>query len=146
MSNGLPSITEINNGVANTTFGMPKKDITSDNDSTYEMNRALYMRTYAPITSVTKNRTVIQRNALGLGDRQAVVSSTATALQKKWIGGNRDASQVATQRRVDTTGAVLNAKTPFSFKNVKNANDRIDALARVRGGGAANVPKAVTKY
>jgi len=67
-------------------------------------------------------------------------------LNKKWIGGNRDASQVARNRRVNAIGnGSFNANNqPFSFKTNRDVNVTRDALTRVRGGGST-VPKKVTQ-
>lgn len=67
-------------------------------------------------------------------------------LNKKWIGGNRDASQVARNRRVNAVGnGSFNAGgQPFSFKTNRDVNVTRDALTRVRGGGYV-VPKKITQ-
>jgi hypothetical protein len=64
--------------------------------------------------------------------------------KKKWIGGNRDASSIVENRRRDSTGESLTASGKQSFKNVTGNTDRIDAIARVRGGGA-RVPIKVSQ-
>lgn len=67
-------------------------------------------------------------------------------LQKKWIGGNRDSSEIARRRRVNAVGAgsFNTANQPFSFKTNRDVNVTFDALTRVRAGGS-NVPKKVTQ-
>lgn len=113
------SIQPNNNAVLSTTKAMPMKDSTSDGTSVFSNAR----REYCEIVPTTPE-TVQQK------------------LSKKWFG-NRDASQIATNRRIHEIGVgTLNAsKTPFAFTNKNDKNSRIDALARVRGGGSVVPPK-----
>ena len=114
------SLQNINNAVLSTTKAMPPKDSTGDGTSHFSTAR----REYCEIVPPTPE-TVQQKQA------------------KKWFG-NRDASQIATNRRIKEIGVgSLNAsKQPFSFMNKNDDNSRIDALARVRGGGSV-VPQKV---
>jgi len=111
-----PIINILNNGQLSGVRAMPQKDSTSDSQSTFEMNRAVYSRTLptnpAPITSNYMNG-------------------------KKWYG-NRDASQVTANRRTTEVGiGSLNASNkPMSFETHHNFNTTNDALRRVRAGGA----------
>ena len=60
--------------------------------------------------------------------------------KKKWIGGNRDSSNVVMQRRQNAI--ITNKNTPGpQTVNTSDNNVRIDALARVRGGGYTVPPK-----
>jgi hypothetical protein len=108
-----------NNAVLSSTKAMPQKDISSDGTSSFSNARREYCE---------------------------VVSSTPETIQhklhKKWFG-NRDASQIASNRRVREIGVgSLNAsKQPFAFVNKNDKNSRVDALARVRGGGYVAPPK-----
>ena len=101
----------INNGTLSAIKSMPQKDSTSDGSSTFEMGRKVYVN----------NSNV----------------SVPLITNKKWLG-NRDASQVATNRRNTAIGigSVNAANQPISFTTKNDINVRSDALARVRGGGA----------
>jgi len=68
---------------------------------------------------------------------------------KKWIGGNRDASQIAIQQRVNQIGIrVPNTNNNvMSFNNSKEINTVNDALTRVRAGGEVAPPKkSINKF
>jgi hypothetical protein len=108
-----PVIQILNNGQLSGVRAMPQKDSTSNNESTFEMNRAVYSRT------LPTNPTTNYMNG------------------KKWYG-NRDASQVTTNRRTSEVGiGSLNATNgPMSFESHANYNTTRDALRRVRAGGA----------
>ena len=60
--------------------------------------------------------------------------------KKKWIGGNRDSSNVVMQRRQNAIITKNNTPGPQTV-NTSDNNVRIDALARVRGGGYTVPPK-----
>lgn len=112
-------LTNINNGALSGIKAMPQKDSTSDNTSTFSMGRHAFVNTYS--TDVLTNA-------------------------KKWIGGNRDASQVTTNNRNNRigTGSVnangdLMAFTTYSEKINNYVTDK--ALQRVRSGGAVSPVK-----
>ena len=65
-----------------------------------------------------------------------VIDGPKTSFQKKWIGGNRDASKVIMHQRRRATGVALGNTGPQSFNTTSDNTVRINALARVRGGGA----------
>lgn len=113
------SIQNINNAVLSSTKAMPQKDSTSDGTSDFSTARREYCEVLPPTPE-----TIQQKQA------------------KKWFG-NRDASQIATNRRIREIGVgTLNAsKQPFAFMNKNDDNSRVSALARVRGGGAVVPPK-----
>jgi hypothetical protein len=143
--------TEINNGISTAKMGMPMKDLTSDNNASFEMNRRLFQKAYiAPNNFAIRQegKSVIERESLGLSNNQVVIDGPKTFYQKKWIGGNRDASQVAKNRRVNATGAVMSNvnNAPTSFKDIVDNNTAREALRRVRGGGAANVAQISAKH
>jgi hypothetical protein len=145
MSDERPILTQLNNGITRATNGMPLKDLTSDNQTSFEMNRTLFTKSYVAkpnFRSMTLGKSIIQRNAAGI-QHSAVIDGPKTVLQKKWIGGNRDASSIVANRRKNTTGQVMSFVGPSSFVNVSDNTTRINALARVRGGGA-RVPIGVT--
>ena len=118
MSIGQNVRTEINNGTMSFLKAMPQKDITSDGTSSFAMGRKNYYETYAP------------------------VPTNAVWKQKKFIGGNRDASSVVARRKTAEIGVgTMNANAqPMSFTTVKDINVGNNALRRVRAGGAY-VPK-----
>jgi len=112
----VPIRNHLNNGVLSGIRAMPLKDSTSDNSNTFSMDRRNYSE------------------------------SSTQALHKKWIGGNRDASNVTARNRVNQIGnGSLNAdKTPTSFVS-KPANDMRQAYHRVRSGGSVVPAKCAHK-
>ena len=110
--------TEINNGTLSSLKAMPQKDITSDGTSSFAMGRKNYYETYAP------------------------VATNSVWKQKKFIGGNRDASSVVARRRATEIGVgTMNANSKLmSFTTVRDINNGNNALRRVRAGGTY-VPK-----
>ena len=140
---GQPIRTEINNGVLSSTNAMPLKNLTSDNTQSFSNNRQLFQNAYQPPVNYSVRQTTrsfFQRST-GALPHGYVVDGPKSVFQKKWIGGNRDASQTAMRRRMNTTGASMTAPGPQSFKNPNDNNPRIEALARVRGGGSCVPPK-----
>ena len=117
------AINDIKNGTLNGIRAMPQKDLTSDGEHSFAMDRSQYIYT-------------LPRTA----------PSVSVKLQKKWFG-NRDASQVTTNRRVSEIGVgSLNSKNaPMSFTTQKEVNTVDDALRRVRAGGAVVPPKVTHK-
>jgi hypothetical protein len=113
----------INNGVLVGLKAMPQKDITSDGESSFSLGRQLFINTYP------ENPISVQQK-----------------YQKKWYG-NRDASQVTANRRINEIGVgSLNAsKGQMSFTTYKDVNTVNDALTRVRAGGAVAPPKKGAK-
>jgi hypothetical protein len=108
--NGLPVRTNINNGTLYFRKSMPQKDLTSDGGSTNMMGR----RTYEEITNGTH--------------------SIALDKQKKFIGGNRDASSVVARRKANSFKGMQDAAAN-SNTTVRDINDSSSALRRVRAGG-----------
>ena len=109
----------LNNGKLSSKRAMPQKDITSDGTSTFAMNRHNYMESYST-TSMTASQ----------------------KLQKKWFG-NKDASQVAANRRVDqiANGSLNSSGVTTSYTTIKDPNTERQALHRMRSGGAVVPPK-----
>ena len=147
--NNQPIITELNNGVLNSMHAMPLKDITSNNESGFSMSRRLFFRSSIvannPDFSVQQQgTTVIERESLALSNK-VVIDGKKTALQKKWIGGNRDASSRLLRSKVMNTAHLLANNTgPTSFKNGNDKNAVNDAITRVRSSGY-RVPPSVTQ-
>jgi len=142
-----PILTQLNNSILSGQNAMPLKDLTSNNEDSFAQNRSLFQKSYnKPIDLSVKQNTIIteQRRAPGI-QHGFIIQGGATVNQKKWIGGNRDSSQVTKNRRVNTTGSILSNTGPQSFTNITDNNTRIDALARVRGGGYMVPPKVTQK-
>jgi hypothetical protein len=145
-SNGQP-VPGSNNGIMNFSNSMPMKNLTSDNESTFGMNRILFLRSYQPPVDYSQPQVgneIIQRQSVGIRNG-FVLAGAKTTVQKKWIGGNRDASNIVSNRRINSSGAVLSKPGAQSFKNPNDNNPRIEALARVRGGGARVPPKVANR-
>lgn len=85
-----------------------------------------------------------QKAHIGSSYTAPVYSAASNTLSKKWMNcGNRDASSVAERRRVAATVSSLNPSGgAVCHMSKTEQNSRRDALARVRGGGAA-VPAKV---
>jgi hypothetical protein len=142
---GQPIRTEINNGVLSSTNAMPLKNLTSDNTQSFSNNRQLFQNAYQPPVNYSLRQTTrsfFQRST-GALPHGYVVDGPKSVFQKKWIGGNRDASQTAMRRRMNSTGASMVKPGPQSFNTINDTTTRINALARVRGGGS-RVPIGVT--
>ena len=123
-------IQNINNGALTGVKAMPQKDSTSDNSTDFSIGRQTFMQSYTPVQT-----------------------NMALVNQKKWIGGNRDASQVTAKNRSNEIGSSLNVSgKAFSMTTYKDVNTVRNALSRVRAGGAvspmkknANVNNAYTQ-
>ena len=96
----------LNNGVLSSKMAMPQKDSTTAGDNDFSIDRRHFIDGYA-----------------------------ATNINKKWIGGNRDASQIVTNRRIAGVGSNLQSK-PVAFTTVVDVNTVRDARHRVRSGGS----------
>jgi hypothetical protein len=109
----------VNNGIASGQKAMPMKDSTSDGTASF----SLYRHNYSEALNV---QTVSEIN------------------NKKWIGGNRDASQVSTNRRIAQVGVGSLNASGDNMKFVSNSDRSVvdNALTRVRAGGAV-VPRKV---
>lgn len=120
------SPTHSNNGILSARKAMPMKEMNSDGDSSFAMDRRLYMRT--PILS----------------------SSPMIISKKKWYGGSsvRDSSVVMENRVKNEIGVVsLNAGgDPMSFKTVRDVNVTREALIRVRNIGSSVPAKKIHNY
>jgi hypothetical protein len=103
------------NGISKSIKGMPQKDFTSDAENSFAMDRSQYVNTLGYKTN----------------------TSIPVQNHKKWLG-NRDASQVTTNRRIAEVGVgTLNANNvPFAFNSTRDVNTVNDAIRRTRCGGA----------
>ncbi len=115
------AINDINNGALNAVKAMPQKDSTSDGTADFDIQRQTFMKTYQPFSAAAQQQYV----------------------QKKWIGNNRDASDVTRRRRVNSVGnGTLNPNgVQTSFTTYRDVNVVNTALNRVRAGGATAPPK-----
>ena len=115
--------TGLNNGTLSSLKAMPQKDLSSDGASSFAMARRQYTEVY-PVIDQSVNK------------------------QKKFIGGNRDASSVVARRRAAEVGVgSLNAnKVPTSMTGVRDINDTTSALRRARSGGMYVPPKKTNHY
>ena len=99
--------------ILNTMNKMPLKDLTSDSAGSFASDRRLYSNL------VSIQQPSIEQN-----------------VQKKWIGGNRDASNISYRRRIAAVGSSLNPTGGnFSFTSSTEKNTRIEALNRCRNSG-----------
>lgn len=107
-----PILTQINNGTLSGMKAMPQKDITSDGTSDFAMDRHAYAES---LTSYSNQQWK----------------------QKKFIGGNRDASSVAARRRTNEVGnGSLNASGgQMSYTTTRDVNTTNNALRKARAGG-----------
>jgi len=140
--NNLPVLQQLNNGFipGNVVHAMPMKITTSDNAASFKLGRSLFGRAYQAPVNYSENLSAkstdqIKRQSPAIHNG-FLLDGPKTAVQKKWIGGNKDASNAMLRRKMNNTGAIMNAAGAQSFKAPTDNNPRIDALARVRGGGA----------
>jgi len=119
------SPTHSNNGILSARKAMPMKEVNSDGDSSFAMDRRVYIRT-------------------------PVSSNTDISLKKKWYGGSsvRDSSVVIEKRVKNEVGVgSLNAYgNALSFKTVRDVNVTREALVRVRNIGCSVPAKKIHKY
>lgn len=141
-----PILNQLNNGIS-TSSGMPMKDLTSDNDASFGMSRKIFARAFVPKTNFLIPQigtTVIERQALGIGNK-VVIDGKKTVGQKKWIGGNRDASSMIARRQITNTSQISAHVGPQSFKNIEDNNTANEARIRVRSSGYRVPPKVTQK-
>lgn len=145
---GPPIKTQTNNGILSFVHAMPMKELTSDNDSSFSLGRHTFSRILAPssLKTVVGNK-MIQRQALGLGSKQVIIDGPKTTLQKRWIGGNHDASDIIAKRRNRAIGQSVNpTATPQSFGSQRDVNVQRRARQRMRSQGSVVPVKKTHKY
>jgi len=144
--NGQPIITELNNAALTGQNAMPMKDITSNNDSSFASDRKEFAKTHI----LLPGNSLKPPNFGPSGTSRilpTIYDGTHTPIQKKWIGGNRDASQIITNRRVNATATSLNPTGQYmAFVTKNDPNTVRDARHRVRSGGAIAPAKKTHKY
>ena len=117
--NGRPITNHImNNASLSGAAAMPMKDLTSDNTSSFAMGRRNFYET-----------------------TQASQVSQVQAREKKFIGGNRDASSVAARRTAVAIGRVNKLVNSFVSSDSVSRKDEFTAIRRVRSGGYVPPPK-----
>lgn len=104
------SLQSVNNGALTSDKAMPQKDSTSDNASSFQMGRKVYIDTLPEPVEPTK----------------------------KWMPSARDASDVARRRRVVALGkgSINISPNILSFTTYRDVNTTNDALRRARAGGS----------
>lgn len=104
------SLQSVNNGALTSDKAMPQKDSTSDNASSFQMGRKVYIDTLPEPIEPTK----------------------------KWMPSARDASDVARRRRVVALGkgSINISPNILSFTTYRDVNTTNDALRRARAGGS----------
>jgi hypothetical protein len=144
--NGQPIITELNNAALTGKNAMPMKDITSNNDSGFASDRKEFAKTHI----LLPGNSLKPPNFGPSGTSRilpTIYDGTHTPIQKKWIGGNRDASQIITNRRVNATATSFNPTGQYmAFVTKNDPNTVRDARHRVRSGGAIAPAKKTHKY
>jgi hypothetical protein len=153
-----PIRNDINNKILYGNRAMPLKDLTSDNSNSFSIGRKTYIKSYIdPLTPPLvkhDNHTISQgtNNNLLFGFRGGAsinrnISNGASTVQKKWIGGNRDASQIIETQRINNIGNnSLNSKGgAFSMTSSVETNTVKQALRRTRNIGSAVPPKVSQK-
>jgi len=147
-----PIINNINNAVLKGVHAMPGKDGSADGANTFSMARHEYVNVQNQKTPL---RTDLKPAYFGMsgfmnGNRTVptIFDGTHSVEQKKWIGGNRDASAVSKKNRVNTVGnGTLNASTnPTSFMSKTDVNVQRNAVRRARSGGSIAPAKKTHKY
>ena len=144
------AINDINNGILKGAKAMPQKDLTSNNENAFSMNRHTFVRQTQLVRPNTSIPPTNQRKwSVGNSYHSLITANEVIAkTNKKWIGGNRDSSSITSKRRVNAIGENSLNKNGgnMSFTTSTPGNDVRDAKHRVRSGGSI-VPAAVThKY
>jgi len=131
----------IQNSVLKSRNAMPLKDMTSTDDSDFSIDRYKYNRInqFIPQNQIPVTHADVDGNSY-----KNTVLSDKKDYKKKWYG-NRDASQIVANRRVNSvgSGSMNAANKPLSFVSDNDRNTQRDARKRVRSGGAV-VPAKVT--
>lgn len=114
---GVPKLNVLNNAISNVANGMPLKDLTSDNSSSFSLGRMQYSKSLDTI------------------------SNSENKIQKKWMG-SRESSDVIQRKKRNAFG-VNTISAPLSFTDSDNNNTVHQALSRTRNSGGG-IPKIVT--
>jgi hypothetical protein len=116
-------IQNINNGTVSGQKSMPLKDITSNNESQFQLTRHTYSKSLIT-TPLTNNE----------------------KLQKKWYG-SKDASSVIARKKSNSVGVgSFNASgETYSMTTYNDRYTQQSALARTRSGGSVAPPKKAAR-
>jgi len=116
-------IQNINNSTLTGTKAMPLKDLTSNNESQFQLARHTYSESLI-VTPLTES------------EKQ----------QKKWFG-NRDASGVIARRKSNNVGvgSFNPSGESYSMTSYNDTNTANAAIRRVRSGGAVAPPKKAAR-
>lgn len=110
------NLNNLNNAVLTGVKAMPLKDLNSDSNNSFAVDRKAYSNT--------------------------VKVDAAQYAKKKWMGGSRDASDVAARRRISAAGSSMNPSgDAFSFTSNNEKNTINNALNRCRNQGKCATPK-----
>ena len=121
------AINDMNNGILKSVKAMPNKDITSDGNNNFAINRYKYFQT-TPLNPPTISQ----------------------AGHKKWYGGtkNKDASDIINKNKINQIGVgsfnASNQKISFTTNHNFQCDPiqkKCDALRRTRSGGYVTTPK-----
>lgn len=161
MLSDKPIIQGINNSRLSAIMAMPIKPSTAAGDSEFSNNRRAYIDGYIPTPAhplvKTDNHTLnahTVNNAMfgfrGFSLINHNNTTQASTIQKKWINGSRDASQIIQNRRVNSVGnGSLNAANkPLSFmsNNQTNQTETLVARQTIRRSGSAAPAKKIYKH
>lgn len=143
----------INNSILTSKNAMPLKNTTTTDDSVFSIDRNKYTRTYeiVPQNNVSTNHSNISNNGaqtiIGQNMKFNTVASNMKDLKKKWYG-NRDASQIVANRRVQAVGngSMNAANIPLQFVTKFYPHTIFETRRRVRSGGATVPAKVTHKY
>jgi len=145
-----PIINNINNAVLTSVRAMPLKDGSADGASTFSNMRHEYINTKNQTISLNSKPAYFGMSGFmnGSRTRPTVFDGTHSLEQKKWIGGNRDASAVSWKNRVNATGnGTLNATNKStSFTSKTDVNTQRNAFHRARSGGSIAPAKKTHNY
>jgi hypothetical protein len=150
----------LNNAVLNSQNAMPLKNETTTDGADFSIDRHKYAKIYQTVPANNNNVTYTNADVGGHKDimgqivntgrnvsQSNTVKSNLKDLQKKWYG-NRDASQIVANRRVQSVGkGTFNAlNTPQQFVTKNNNNVTYHGKRKFRAGGAKVPPIVGHKY
>jgi hypothetical protein len=147
-----PIINNSNNAVLKGVHASPAKDGSADGTDSFATARHEYVKSHTEIVALTSN---LKPGYFGMsgfmgGSRilPTVFDGTHSIEQKKWIGGNRDASSISSKNRVNAVGnGSLNpGSNPMSFMSKTDVNVQRSAIHRARSGGAIAPAKKTHNY
>ncbi len=144
----FPILNDINNNQLTGPRAMPLKNITSDNQGSFAMGRRVFTRTYTTTPAINTMKDPIRGPEGKNRILPTIFDGTHTTLQKKWIGGNRDASQITANRTYTaiSNGSLNAAGGLTSFTSNIETNTVRNAKIRTRCGGSNAPVKCGFRY